>query len=85
MFNLGPEIEEKIIYRIYERSSDSHKKGGKKAEDCSNYRGISLLSIPNKVISKIILSRLVYYVNEIIKEHQAGFKKGDQQAISYSF
>lgn len=51
-----------------------HKKG--KKEDCGNYRGMSLLSIPYKVISKIILSRLECYSNEIIIEHQAGFIKG---------
>lgn len=51
-----------------------HKKGEK--EECGNYRGISLLSIPYKVISKIILNRLEHYSNEVIGDHQAGFIKG---------
>lgn len=51
-----------------------HKKGDK--EDCSNFRGISLLSIPYKVMSKIVLNRIEEYTCEIILEHQAGFMKG---------
>ena len=74
-----------IIKRIWEKEEiptewqeavvvPIHKKGEK--EDCGNYRGISLLSIPYKVMSKIILSRLEYYSNELIGEHQAGFIRG---------
>jgi hypothetical protein len=33
-----------------------HKKGDK--TDCSNYRGLSLLSTSNKILSNILLSRL---------------------------
>jgi hypothetical protein len=51
-----------------------HKKGEK--EECGNFRGISLLSIPYKVVSKIVLNRIEKYTSEIILEHQAGFMKG---------
>ncbi|KAI5707898.1 hypothetical protein M8J77_012165 [Diaphorina citri] len=50
------------------------KKGNK--HDCNNYRGISLLSTPYKVLSKIILKRIETYTEAIIEEHQAGFVKG---------
>jgi hypothetical protein len=48
-----------------------HKKGNK--TDCNNYRGISLLSTSYKILSNILLSRLVLYIDEIIGDHQCGF------------
>jgi len=48
-----------------------HKKGDK--TDCSNYRGISLLSTSYKILSNILLSRLISYADEIIGDHQCGF------------
>jgi hypothetical protein len=49
------------------------KKGGK--TDCSNYRGISLLSTSYKILSNILLSRLSPYVNEIVGDNQCGFRR----------
>ena len=48
-----------------------HKKGDK--TDCNNYRGISLLPTTYKILSYILLSRLVPYAKEIIGDHQCGF------------
>jgi sorting nexin-29 len=48
-----------------------HKKGNK--IDCSNYRGISLLSTSYKILSNILLSRLSPYIYESIGDHQNGF------------
>jgi hypothetical protein len=50
-----------------------HKKGDK--TDCNNYRGISLLSTSYKLLSNILLSRLVPYTDEIIGVHQCGFRR----------
>jgi hypothetical protein len=50
-----------------------HKKGDK--TDCSNHRGISLLSTSYKMLSNILLSRLVPYIDEIIRDHQCGFRR----------
>jgi hypothetical protein len=47
-----------------------HKKGDK--TDCNNYRGISLLSTSYKILSNILLSRLVPYIDEI---HHCGFRR----------
>jgi hypothetical protein len=48
-----------------------HKKGDK--TDCSNYRGISLLSTSYKILSHILLARLTPYADEIIGDHQCRF------------
>jgi hypothetical protein len=40
--------------------------------DCNNYCGISLLSTS---LSNIFLSRLVPYIDEIIGDHQCGFRR----------
>jgi hypothetical protein len=50
-----------------------HKKGDK--TDCSNYRGISLLSTSYKILSSILLSRLTPYADEIIGDNQRGFRR----------
>jgi len=49
---LPEEWKESIIVPI-------HKKGGK--TDCSNYTGISLLPTTYKILSNILLSRLIPY------------------------
>ena len=43
---------------------------------CQNYRTISLISHPSKVMLKIILTRLQPQAEEITAEEQAGFKAG---------
>jgi len=48
------------------------KKGDK--TDCNNYRGISLLPTTYKILSSVLLSRLIPYVKEIIGDHQCGFR-----------
>jgi hypothetical protein len=57
--------KESIIVPVY-------KKGDK--TDCNNYCGISLLSTSYKISSNILLSRLGPYVDEIIGDHQCGFR-----------
>jgi hypothetical protein len=41
----------------------------------SYYREISLLSTSYKIISNILLSRLGPYIEEIIGDHQCGFRR----------
>jgi hypothetical protein len=50
-----------------------HNKGDK--TDCSNYRGISLLSTSYKILSNVLLARLTPYADEIIGDHQCGFRR----------
>ena len=63
---LPDEWKESIIVPIY-------KKGDK--TDCNNYRGITLLPTTYKVLSNILLSRLIPYTNEVIGNHQCGFRR----------
>jgi hypothetical protein len=51
----------------------THKKGDK--TDCSNYRGISLLSTSCKILSNILLTRLTPYADEVIGDHRCGFRR----------
>ena len=51
----------------------AHKKGDK--TDCSNYRGISRLPTTYKILSNILLSRLIPYAEEIIGDHQCRFRR----------
>jgi hypothetical protein len=49
-----------------------HKKGDK--TDCSNYRGISLLSTSYNIVSNILLARLTPYADVTIGDYQCGFR-----------
>ncbi|KAI5746185.1 hypothetical protein M8J77_000906 [Diaphorina citri] len=51
-----------------------HKKGDK--ADPSNYRGISLLPVTYKILSKALLNRLECQLDQCIGEYQGGFRKG---------
>jgi hypothetical protein len=50
-----------------------HKKGDK--TDCNNYRGISLLPTTYNILSNILLVRLNPYAEEIMGDHQCGFRR----------
>ena len=59
-----PEWKESIVVPIY-------KNGDKTG--CSNYRGISLLPSTHKLLSYILLPRLIAYTQEIIGDYQCVF------------
>ena len=63
---LPEEWKESIIVPIY-------KKGGN--TDCSNYTAMALLPTTCKILSNILLSRLTPYAEEIIGDHQCGFRR----------
>ena len=50
------------------------KKGS--LRDCGNWRGITLLSIPSKILWKIIIQRLKNAVDKELRNEQAGFREG---------
>jgi hypothetical protein len=61
---LPEEWKESVILPVYKKDDKT---------DCSNYRGISLLSTTYKILSNILLSRLTTCAEEIIGDHQCGF------------
>ena len=42
---------------------------------CSNYRGITLLSVPSKIFNRVILNRIKDAVDPSLRDNQAGFRK----------
>jgi hypothetical protein len=60
-----------------------HKKGDK--TDCSNYRGISLLSTSYRILSNILLARVTPYADGIMGDQQCGFhrKRSTSDQIFY--
>jgi hypothetical protein len=54
------------IVRIYKKAEKT---------DCSNYRGTSVLPTRYKVLANILISSLNPYVEEIIGDHQCGFRR----------
>jgi sorting nexin-29 len=50
-----------------------HKKDDRMV--CQNYRGISLLNVTYKIMSRIIAYRLTPYTEEIIGDYQCGFRR----------
>ena len=49
------------------------KKGDQ--SECGNYKGIMLLSVPEKVFNRITLERLKAAVERKLRDHQAGFRQ----------
>jgi len=72
---LHEEWKESIIVPV-------HKKGDK--TDCSNYRGISLLPTTYKILSNILLSRLISFAKGIIGDHQCSFRR-NRSTIDHIF
>ena len=65
--NLPQDLRDAIIITLY-------KNKGEKS-DCSNYRGITLLSIAGKILARVLLNRLVPAVAEYhLPESQCGFR-----------
>ena len=61
---LPEEWKESIIVPIYKKRNKT---------DCCNYRGLSLSSTVFKILCDIVLSRLIPYAEEIIRDHLCGF------------
>ena len=62
---LPEEWKESIMVPIYEKGDKTY---------CNNCRNISLLPTTYKSLSNILLSRLIPYEEEVIGDHQCGFR-----------
>ncbi len=51
-------------------------KGKGKREECNNYRGISLLSVPEKIYGRIFSERMMKITEKSVSAEQGGFRKG---------
>ena len=51
------------------------KKGSLK--NCDNWRGITLLSIPSKILSKVRIQRISDAIDKQHRREQEGFRKGN--------
>ena len=61
------DLKDAVIVSLY-------KNKGEKS-DCSNYRGITLLSIAGKILARVLLNRLIPNIaEEIMPESQCGFR-----------
>ncbi len=47
-----------------------------KREECKNYRGISLFSVPGKIYERILNERMMKITDKSVGDEQEGFRKG---------
>ena len=50
---------------------------------CDNYRGITLLSVPSKIFTKIINQRIQEGIDDELRQEQAGLEK--EKALQSNF
>src|SRR6218665_194330 len=55
---------------------EGHSTAEKGRSECTNWRGITLLSIPGKIMAKVMLNRMRLAVDERLRQEQAGFRPG---------
>jgi len=74
---LPEDWKESIVVTVYKKGDNT---------DCNNYRGISLLRTTYRILSNNLLSRFPPYAEEIIGDHQCGFRRNTtgQLQITYS-
>jgi len=81
--NTSVDMPEVLLKRIWEEEVPLEWKEGHivkipkqgKLDECTNYRGISLLVIAGKVLNRIILERLKEGLDSKLREEQAGFRQ----------
>ena len=89
MLKADPKLSSKVLTEFFKKVWDGEtipgdwskgiiikipKKGDK--GNCDNWRGITLLSIPSKILCRIILKRMDKAIDKELREEQAGFRAG---------
>jgi hypothetical protein len=64
--DLPEEWKESVIVPILKKEDKT---------ECNDYRNISLLPTTYKILSNILLSRLIPYAEEIMGDYQCGFRR----------
>ncbi len=59
-------------------------KGKGNREECNNYRGISLLSVPGKIYGRILNERMMKVTDKSVGDEQGGFRK-DRRCVNQIF
>ena len=62
------DFQKAIIVNLFKNKGDS--------ADCNNYTGISLLSVAGKVLSRIMVNRLIPVLEKLLPDSQCGFRPG---------
>ena len=88
VLNVDPEITAEMMYPLLEKIWKEEKipedweegliiKIPKKGDlsNCINWRGVTLLSIPSKLLTRIILNKIQNTVEQHLRKKQAGFCK----------
>ena len=44
--------------------------------NCNNWRGVTLLSLPSKILFRVVVNRLSAAVDEVLRKEQAGYRQG---------
>jgi len=89
LFKADPELSARILQPLFtavweqERVPDGwtkgtiikiHKKGP--LSDYNNWRGVTLLSTPSKILAKIIIQQISSAVDQQLRQEQPGFRRG---------
>ena len=45
-------------------------------QNCDNWRGITLLSMPSKIFCRVLLNRIEWAIDVNLRQEQAGFRRG---------
>ena len=71
---MSENLDQRTVAQRLDKVTDypSPKKGNTRL--CQNYRTISLICHPSKVMLRVILNRLVNQAEQILEEEQAGFR-----------
>ena len=96
MIKADPKLSSKVLTEFFKKVWDGEtipgdwskgiiikipKKGDK--GNCDNWRGITLLSIPSKILCRIILKRMDKAIDKELREEHAGFRAGRGGLIRY--
>ncbi len=77
---LIPMVTTKVVTSIHPYLS---AKGKGNKDECNNYRGFSLLSVPGKIHGKILTERLMQVIEKKVSDEQGGFRRGRAVWIKY--